>query len=496
MAKYEDIDFSPPQGVREEAAKGLEWRREYNRGGTEVGVARARDLSNGRDISPETARRMKAYFDRHEVDQQGKGWSPGEDGFPSAGRIAWALWGGDAGRSWSAKLIRQMESEDNPKNQFKAEHSMTQELCLYGPIGYPGVTARQVKEQLASFDQSGELVVRIDSEGGSVFDGLGIFDAIKAFEGPTRAVVESSAFSIASFIAMAADKVEITENGYLMLHNPWTQAEGDHAELAKQADMLAQLKQNMIAAYADKTGKSAEEIEQMMATETWLGATDAQATGLVDAVLPTAKRSVAVARFKGNMPERVQSSLNASDHPSGELADQKEKYQMSSVPKVVATAKSIKARYGNVNPAFIVAALEQELTDAEVGDKLLTDVQQENEQLKAQLAAANEKMCQMQEEVMALKAKAQEMPAPAMPEEEDEEETVVVVPAAKAKPGVAPVASVASHQPARSAKAQWEAVIADYVAKGIGKPQAAKRAIREHRELHAMVLAEANPHKS
>ena len=87
----DDINLTPPAGVRQEAKRGLEWRDEYGRGGTAVGVARARDLSNGKSISPDTAKRMKAYFDRHEIDKQGKGFSPGEDGFPSAGRIAWAL---------------------------------------------------------------------------------------------------------------------------------------------------------------------------------------------------------------------------------------------------------------------------------------------------------------------------------------------------------------------------------------------------------------------
>jgi capsid protein len=110
--KYDDIDFTPPAGVREEAAKGLEWRREYNRGGTAVGVARARNLSNGDAMSPETIGRMVSYFARHEVDKKGQGWSPGEDGFPSAGRIAWALWGGDAGAAWAGKVSRQMDARD------------------------------------------------------------------------------------------------------------------------------------------------------------------------------------------------------------------------------------------------------------------------------------------------------------------------------------------------------------------------------------------------
>jgi len=118
-AKYDDIDFSPPEGVQEEAAKGLEWRQEFNRGGTAVGVARARDLSNGKSVSPETIRRMVSYFARHEIDKKGKGWSPGEDGFPSAGRIAWALWGGDPGQAWSAKVSRSMDAKDKAERIAK-----------------------------------------------------------------------------------------------------------------------------------------------------------------------------------------------------------------------------------------------------------------------------------------------------------------------------------------------------------------------------------------
>jgi HK97 family phage prohead protease len=111
-AKYDHIDFKPPSGVKTEAKRGLAWRSEFGRGGTAIGIARARDLSNGSQISPETARRMKAFFDRHQSDRNAEGWSPGEKGFPSNGRIAHALWGGDAGYAWSRKLVRQMEAAD------------------------------------------------------------------------------------------------------------------------------------------------------------------------------------------------------------------------------------------------------------------------------------------------------------------------------------------------------------------------------------------------
>ena len=109
---YGDMDFQPPEGAREEAERGLEWRREYGRGGTEVGVARARDISNGANLSPDTVRRMVSYFARHAVDEQGEGWRPGEDGFPSAGRIAWALWGGDPGRTWAESMAERMDIRD------------------------------------------------------------------------------------------------------------------------------------------------------------------------------------------------------------------------------------------------------------------------------------------------------------------------------------------------------------------------------------------------
>jgi hypothetical protein len=99
------IGFNPPKSVQQEAERGLEWRREFGRGGTEIGVARARDLSNGRSVSLDTVKRMKAYFDRHQVDKNAEGFRLGEEGYPSAGRIAWALWGGDVGYHWAKTIV-------------------------------------------------------------------------------------------------------------------------------------------------------------------------------------------------------------------------------------------------------------------------------------------------------------------------------------------------------------------------------------------------------
>ena len=110
--KGEEINTKPTDGMVEEARRGLEWREEYGRGGTQVGVSRARDIVNRRSLSIDTVKRMASYFARHEVDKQGEGFSQGEDGYPSAGRIAWALWGGDAGQSWANRITDRLDSLD------------------------------------------------------------------------------------------------------------------------------------------------------------------------------------------------------------------------------------------------------------------------------------------------------------------------------------------------------------------------------------------------
>ena len=115
--KYEKIDFTPPEGVRKAAERGLAYRREHGRGGTPIGVARARDLANGKKLSPQTVKRMKAFFDRHAKNSKAEGFRPGEKGWPSNGKIADLLWGGPAGRTWAEKVVRQMEAADEKEGR-------------------------------------------------------------------------------------------------------------------------------------------------------------------------------------------------------------------------------------------------------------------------------------------------------------------------------------------------------------------------------------------
>lgn len=102
------MNLKPPAPVAAAAKSGLELRKQQspsNRGGTSVGIARARDLAGRKELSISTIKRMRSFFARHEVDKKAEGFRKGEEGFPSKGRQAWDLWGGDAGKAWANKMF-------------------------------------------------------------------------------------------------------------------------------------------------------------------------------------------------------------------------------------------------------------------------------------------------------------------------------------------------------------------------------------------------------
>jgi hypothetical protein len=108
MATYE-----PPQGVREAAQRAIEWIEQgfAGSGFTAVGRARAGQLARGEAVSEDTIKRMRSYFARHANDKQAEGFVRGEKGFPSAGRVAWDAWGGDAGQVWVNGITLEEEKQ-------------------------------------------------------------------------------------------------------------------------------------------------------------------------------------------------------------------------------------------------------------------------------------------------------------------------------------------------------------------------------------------------
>lgn len=347
---------------------------------------------------------------------------------------------------------------------------MSNLINLHGEIGRD-ITAQQVQQQLAQCDQTKPLVVSINSDGGSVFDGLTIYDAFTAYPGPKKAIIESAAFSIASFIAMAFDDCEITENGYLMIHNPYSETVGDDEEHARASALLSKLKDSMVAAYSRKSGKSQGEIQAIMKEQTFLNAQESMAAGFVSRVTTEKKVAMRPSAKYQNLPQRVFASLFSAapnvETESREPAIGVPKMSDTQAP-VAATLAEIKKAFPKAKAEFVISCLERSLPLASVMSDALAAMDEENQALKAQLAEAT--------------AKA------AMPCEEEAPEEP---PVAKARNGVKPVAKATSI-PTVAARDAWKAKVESKVSAGLTRPKAVMAVNRENPGLREQMLEEVN----
>lgn len=156
------------------------------------------------------------------------------------------------------------------------------EISIYDEIGGWGVTAKEFMDELKAVGDVSSITLRINSPGGSVFDGMAIFNRIKQHPAEVTAYIDGLAASMASVIAMAADKVVMPENAMMMIHNPWTFAHGDAEELRDSAELLDKIKTTMLSAYSNKSGLSNDEIAAIMDEETWLTGQEAVEMGFAD----------------------------------------------------------------------------------------------------------------------------------------------------------------------------------------------------------------------
>lgn len=161
----------------------------------------------------------------------------------------------------------------------------TAEILLYGDIGdeFDGVTARGLVEDLKQLSVS-EINLRINSAGGSAFEGIAIYNALMRH--PSRIVVDidGMALSAASLVAMAGNPIRMADNSTMMIHEPWNIAIGTAADLRKTAEMLESLRGNARDIYAKRSRRLPEDIESMMADETWMSAHQALELGFADEI--------------------------------------------------------------------------------------------------------------------------------------------------------------------------------------------------------------------
>ena len=194
------------------------------------------------------------------------------------------------------------------------------EVVIYDEIGAYGVSAKGFLAELAALPDATPLALRLNSPGGSVFDAVAIYNAIKRHTGTVTVWIDGIAASAASYIAMAGDEVVMPENAFLMIHDPAGMVMGTAIDMRSMAEALDKIKGSLLQGYAAKSGRSQEEIAPLMAAETWLDAKDALDLGFADRIAEPVRIAARfdVGRFRNAPPVLVEGAGDeAVDEDSG-----------------------------------------------------------------------------------------------------------------------------------------------------------------------------------
>lgn len=183
------------------------------------------------------------------------------------------------------KFWKFINKADGPVELFiEGDIVDNEDVWIYEWFGEKATAPNAFKEELSEF-KGRDITVWIDSYGGSVFAGASIYNALKEHDGKITVKVDGKAMSAASVIAMAGDEVLMSPVALMMIHNPLTGVYGDMHDLRKVADVLDEVKESIINAYVNKTGRSRDDISAMMDDETWMSANVAVKEGFADGVL-------------------------------------------------------------------------------------------------------------------------------------------------------------------------------------------------------------------
>ncbi|MCF7979391.1 MAG: ATP-dependent Clp protease proteolytic subunit [Chromatiaceae bacterium] len=214
-------------------------------------------------------------------------------------------------------------------------------ILLYSEI--KAGDAARFRDQLAKAGP--EPTVRINSPGGSVFEGLAITNAIQA-HGKVRIIIDGLAASIASLIACAGRRVEMAENALFMLHQPWTNSGGTADDLRRDAAALDQAAKSLVVGYASKSKKPAAEITALMAAETWLTADEALAEGFVDVIsaAPAMAAHFDLTRFQ-NIPDKVRNMTTDTTEAPSNITELKAGIERDTLARINARNETLKVRF-------------------------------------------------------------------------------------------------------------------------------------------------------
>lgn len=195
---------------------------------------------------------------------------------------------------------------------IQAKADQAAEISIYDEIGYWGVTAKQFIGDLKAIDTT-TIRLAINSPGGTVFDALAIYNALRQHPANVEVTIMGVAASAASVIAMAGDTVVMPENAFMMIHNPLNMAYGNADDLREMADVLDKIGASLVGIYARRTGLPEDEIKALLDAETWLNAEEAVLKGFADELKPELK--VAASFDMERLPDNVRASIAPAADP-------------------------------------------------------------------------------------------------------------------------------------------------------------------------------------
>ena len=174
----------------------------------------------------------------------------------------------------------------NMQNYIIKNEADSLEIKVYDDIGKGGffwdeISAQSIIDQVEMVMPK-NITLRINSGGGSVFEGLTIYNYLKSYNGRVKVIVDGLAASIASIIAMAGNRVEMGEGALMMIHDPMSGVMGNAQEMRKMADVLDKVGGSLADIYVNKTGLDKAKVLQMMSEETWLTAQEAVEMGFAN----------------------------------------------------------------------------------------------------------------------------------------------------------------------------------------------------------------------
>ncbi len=161
------------------------------------------------------------------------------------------------------------------------------EIYLYDVIGedfFGGISAKMFADELNKIKSVKQIDLRINSPGGSVFDGNTMYTLLKSHKANINVYIDGLAASIASVIAMAGDSIEISSTGMMMIHDPSGVSMGPAEDHRKMADLLDKIRDQIVETYAARSNKPKDELAALMAGETWFNPQEAVDAGLADSV--------------------------------------------------------------------------------------------------------------------------------------------------------------------------------------------------------------------